>query len=310
MAGITLTTLVITYNHEKFIEEALEGVLMQQTEFECEVIVSEDCSTDNTRAIVERVAREHPERLRVMLSERNLNDNTVLRRGIEAARGRYLALLDGDDVWTDPAKLQKQVDFLESRPDCSMCFHNARVVYDDRSHESHLYLVDEPSPVLISARKPKPLSTLEDVVRAFFAPTCSTVFRTEYLRDMPAWYDGLAAGDHPLHVFCAEHGYVAYLDQVMADYRVHAGGLWTVRGRYERLEDVEAVVEVFDAINQHLDRRFDHVVDPYIERFYRARAVAFYRDRKYRSALACARGALGRRPVRRRAKRLLSLPRG
>ena len=306
MSEITLTALVITYNHERFIEQALDGILMQETDFDYEVIVSEDCSTDRTREIIERVAREHPDRVRLLLSERNLNDNTVLRRGVEAARGRYLALQDGDDVWTAKDKLQKQVAFLESRPDCSMSFHNVRVVYEDGARPPHPYLEDDPDPDSPGTFKPNELSTVEDVVQRFFVPTCSTVFRTENLRDMPGWYDGLSVGDHPLLVFSAENGYVAYLDGIMADYRVHSGGLWTTRGRYETLADAESVEEVFDALNRHLGNRFAHLVNPEIGHVYRLCAYSFYKNGKYEWAITAGRRALARFTVwqRLRAVRL------
>src|SRR5687767_3085319 len=97
--AITATVLVITYNHAPFIEEALASVLTQKTDFAYELIVSDDHSTDGTRDIIERIAEAHPDRVRLMISPHNLNDNTVLRRGVEAASGRYLALLDGDDRW-------------------------------------------------------------------------------------------------------------------------------------------------------------------------------------------------------------------
>ena len=309
MSDIVLTALVITYNHERFIEEALDGILTQETDFEYEVIISEDCSTDRTREIIERIAQANPDRVRLLLSERNLNDNTVLRRGIEAARGRYLALQDGDDVWTAKDKLQKQVDFLESRPDCSMSFHNVRVVYDDGSKPSHPYLEDDPDPDSPGTFKPKSLSTVEDVVQRFFVPTCSAVFRTEHLRGMPDWYDGLSAGDHPLLVFAAEHGHVAYLDQIMAIYRVHSGGLWTGRGKYETLADAESVEEVFDALNRHLGSRFDHLVDPEIGYVYRLRAYSFYRQGQYDWAITAGRRGLARLPFwhRLRAVRLRGL---
>jgi glycosyltransferase involved in cell wall biosynthesis len=294
---ITATVLVITYNHAPYVEAALESVLTQETEFAYEVIVSDDYSTDGTRDIIERIAREHPERVRLLISERNLNDNTVLRRGVEAARGRYLGLLEGDDRWLTNDKLQRQVEFLESRPDCAMCFHNVRVVYDDGT-PSNLFHQDEPSPM--STPKPKPVSTLADVAQRFFIPTCSAVFRTEHLRDMPSWYDDLPAGDHPLHVFAAEHGDVGYLDAVMGEYRVHSAGLWTARGKYRTLADVEQTLEVFDVINRHLEFRYDHLISEEVAYIYRERAFAFYEDGRYKWAAISARRSLARLPLRRR----------
>lgn len=297
MPEIVATVLVITYNHAPFVETALESVLAQETDFAYELIVSDDYSSDGTRDIIERIAEAHPDRVRLMVSPHNLNDNTVLRRGVEAARGRYLALLDGDDRWLASDKLQRQVDFLESRPDLAMCFHNVRVVYDDGT-PSNLFHQDAPSPM--STKPPKAVSTLADVAPWYFIPTCSTLFRTEHLRDMPDWYDGLPAGDHPLYVFAAEHGDVGYLDEVMGEYRVHSAGLWTSRGKYRALADVENTVEVFDAINRHLGFRYDHDIGGHVAWIYRNSAYAFYERGDYRSAAIAARRSLARLPLRRR----------
>src|SRR5438270_2038014 len=115
-----LTVLIITYNHAAFIKAAIDSVLMQDTSFDYEIIISEDCSTDGTRDILHHFAAAYPNRIRLLLSERNRNDNRVVRRGIEAARGMYIALLDGDDYWTCKHKLQRQVEFLDDHPECSL----------------------------------------------------------------------------------------------------------------------------------------------------------------------------------------------
>src|SRR5688572_23850951 len=126
-----VSVLVMTYNHARFIRQALDSVLMQRTGFDFEVLISEDCSTDGTREIVVEYARRHPHTITLLLSEANLRSNAVVTRGIDAARGEYIALLDGDDYWTSPDKLRKQAAFLDSHSECALCFHNARVQRDD-----------------------------------------------------------------------------------------------------------------------------------------------------------------------------------
>jgi glycosyltransferase involved in cell wall biosynthesis len=126
--GIVATALIVTYNHARFIQEALDSVLAQKTTFPFEILVSEDASTDATREIVGAYARAHPDRIRTIYSEHNLRSNEVVARGIKAARGRYLAMLDGDDSWLAPDKLQRQIEFLERNRDCAAHFFNAEVV--------------------------------------------------------------------------------------------------------------------------------------------------------------------------------------
>lgn len=120
---MTLSVVTITYNHAPYIAKCIEGVLMQQVNFPMEFIIAEDCSTDGTRAICEEYAKKYPALIRLLPSDGNMGAVMNEQRAFEAARGKYIATCEGDDYWTDPLKLQKQVDFLESHPDYSVCFH-------------------------------------------------------------------------------------------------------------------------------------------------------------------------------------------
>jgi glycosyltransferase involved in cell wall biosynthesis len=293
---VKLTVLLVTYNHAPYIETAIESVLMQETDFDFEVIVTEDCSTDGTREIVQRLAQAHPERIRVLLSERNLNNNSVVRRGLEAARGEYVAMLDGDDYWTSPHKLQKQVDFLHDHPECSACFHSVEVVYEVETGACNPHgggpAQRKPDP------KPRPMSTLADIVRTNFIPTCSIVFRADCCRNLPDWYDGLAAGDWPLSVLCAERGPIAYLDEPMGVYRVHSGGYWSATlSSFRSLEDVEALADVFATFDRHLSFRFTRDIRHGLAAWYEEAAVRFYKTRRYAWAREYARRTLQQSPV-------------
>lgn len=121
-----LSIVTITYNHELFIAKTIEGVLMQQVNFPMEFIIAEDCSTDNTKKIVLDYANLYPELIKVITSENNVGAVANERRAMLAARGKYIAFCEGDDYWTDPLKLQKQVDFLETHPEYCVCFHRYR----------------------------------------------------------------------------------------------------------------------------------------------------------------------------------------
>lgn len=125
-----VSVVTITYNHERYIAKCIEGVLMQRVAFPMEFIIGEDCSTDGTRAICEEYARKYPELIKLITSDSNIGYNPNELRAMKAARGKYIAYCEGDDFWTDPLKLQKQVDFMESHPDYSVCFHRCRHYYD------------------------------------------------------------------------------------------------------------------------------------------------------------------------------------
>ena len=251
-----VSVVVCTYNHERFIDQALASVLGQTTSFGFEVIVSEDCSTDATRDIVSRWRDEHPDRIRVLLSERNVRSNEVVARGFRAATGEYVALLDGDDYWTSPQKLQRQADFLDEHPKCALCFHDAEVVDDaGRSIDGRRW----------TPANQKAYSTLEDIWFGNFIATCATMFRRSALPDIPSWYaDFFPITDWPLYILSAEHGEIGYLPEVMAAYRLHERGLYSPLSAAEKLRATDRFYRCMnertayrhDAIARRAHRRF------------------------------------------------------
>ena len=125
---LLVSVAVITYNHEKYIRQALDSILMQQTVFDFEIVIGEDCSTDNTREIIQSYQIKYPERIKLVTSESNVGPMPNVVRTYKACRGKYIAVLEGDDYWIDPLKLEKQVDLLEANPEFSMCFTDRSIV--------------------------------------------------------------------------------------------------------------------------------------------------------------------------------------
>lgn len=124
-----VSVLFITYNHEPYLKQSLDAVLMQETDFDYEIVVGEDCSTDNTRAILREYADRYPDKFRLLFREKNFGRPTmnVYDTGMHC-EGDYIAFLEGDDYWTDSKKLQKQVDFLDKNPEYMACTHTCEVV--------------------------------------------------------------------------------------------------------------------------------------------------------------------------------------
>ncbi len=226
-APVEVTVVVATFDHESSIERALHSVLTQRTERSLEVIVSEDCSTDATRDLVLRAAR-CDERVRVMLSEHNLASNEVVARAIGAARGRYLCLLDGDDWWCSPDKVERQAAFLDEHPEASAVFHNAVIAYDD-------LVTDER---WTPATQPRHTDARRIWEGNPFA-TCAGMMRTGALHGLGAWYHDLfPITDWPLYVLCARYGLLCFDDDVVGVYRLHAGGEFSALPRDAKLDAI------------------------------------------------------------------------
>lgn len=206
-----VSVCMIAYNHEPYIVQAVESALMQQTNFDYEIVVGEDCSTDRTRALLVGLQQRHPGKIRLLLPERNLGMMPNFIQTLKACRGQYTALLEGDDYWTDPRKLQKQVDFLDANPGFVMCFHNVEVL-------------DEAGNRTRANAGPQEVFSVKDVIsREWFIMTCSIVFRNALL-DYPAWFYQVRNGDYALQLLVSRHGPVRYLDEVMSVYRKHGAG--------------------------------------------------------------------------------------
>lgn len=223
-----VSVLLQTYNHERFIERAIESVIDQDTPFPIEVIVSDDCSSDGTRAIVSKYARAHPELIKPLFPDQHLGMNPLFRIALDTARGDYLALLDGDDFWTSNDKLRKQVALLESVPGRTGCFHDALVVSEDDLWPARRYVPES---------KRAETFEVEDLVRLCYPPTLSVLFRREILAQVPDWVFDLAWADWLIWIFATLQGPFAYIDEVMGVYRVHEGGYFSSQDRSSQLEE-------------------------------------------------------------------------
>jgi len=275
----------MTYNHERFFRQALDSVLMQITDFEIEILISEDCSTDGTREIVIEFQRNHPQKVSLLLSEHNIHSNEIVSRGIRAARGKYIALLDGDDYWTSPHKLQKQVDYLDRHPECAICFHNARVVHEDASHPAWNW----------TPESQKEISTLEEIWMGNFIATCSTVFRKGLVEEIPGWYHDLfPITDWPLHILNAEHGSIGYIPELMGVYRYHSGGYYSP---YSETKKQAETLKFYRIMNRNLDYRYEKIIRKAIATYFYEWAEEYENRGDLEKAWSCLKTCLAARPV-------------
>ncbi len=213
-----VSVMMITYNHEKFIAQAIEGVLRQKTAFPIELVIGEDCSTDRTREIVLAFQNRHPDIIRALTPQTNLGMGRNCVETIKACRGEYIAICEGDDYWTDPEKLAKQAALLDAHPEHVLCFHRVTAFEDATSEEKY----DYPPP-----DNRKPICTHEELITFNCIQTCSAMFRRGAVPDFGEEFLNLKMGDFPLFILLTRHGSAAYLDDNMARYRLHVHGAWS-----------------------------------------------------------------------------------
>ncbi|NLC72076.1 MAG: glycosyltransferase [Desulfuromonadaceae bacterium] len=251
----TVSVAIITYNHEKYISDALESVLSQETNFIYEVIVGEDCSKDNTRDIIIKFQNRYPDKVKAILNEKNIGGFHNVNQVLKSCTGKYIALMEGDDCWTCSQKLQKQVDFFESHPDCTVCFHNVMVVYEDGScHPS-----GSQEPRLFCSTSQKEISTIEDIIPRNFIPTSSTMYRAGIVTQLPFWITKLSMGDWPMHILHAEHGKIGYVNEVMGEWVLHRGGLSF--GAHEDWKDENRrIFRLYDTIIKYVSPKSRKIV--------------------------------------------------
>jgi glycosyltransferase involved in cell wall biosynthesis len=255
-----LSVVVITYNHERFIAQALSSVLAQRVNFDYEIIVADDCSSDGTRAIVMDFVRRYPGKILPLLRERNLGMVRNCREALAASRGEYLALLEGDDYWIRQEKLQSQVDFLDAHPDHAVCCARAQFVDETGGGQSRIY------PVI-----PAGSYTIADLFETNWVVTCTVMYRWGTVGSLPDWFLTLKMTDWPLHILVGRSGKIHLMDEVMSVYRIHAGGAWSSLSPVARQL---ATNQMLTALDNHLDFQYTNTIRPVIARACLDMAVA------------------------------------
>jgi len=211
---------LLTYNQEAYIAQTIESILMQETNFKFVVVIGEDCSTDSTRAIVLKYQQQYPEKIIVKLPKHNLGMWYNETTNIALCNSKYIAWCEGDDYWTDPLKLQKQVDFLEDNPGFVLCFHKMEVMRIDGSI----------GPDFIT-NIPEEHQSIQDLAEnGNYIHTPSVVYRN-LLEEYPFEYYENSIADFFTYFMLSEYGLFKYLDETMAVYR-HGVGTFSTKKKY------------------------------------------------------------------------------
>jgi glycosyltransferase involved in cell wall biosynthesis len=209
MEKVKVSVCITVYNLEPFLAQSIESVLAQKTNFSIEIVIIDDCSKDGSRSIIKTYANTYPNIVKPFFNETNLKYSRNYLKALSLAEGKYIAILDGDDLWTDPYKLQKQIDFLESHEDFVMSHHNGYLLYSDGSKRefNRKSKLDEYST----------LQLLEDSNNW----NSSVVYRNIFKGNYPEWLKNAIHPDYPLHVLHSLHGKIHYIQEPLGFYRIH-----------------------------------------------------------------------------------------
>lgn len=259
---------MVTYNHARYIAQAIEGIIMQQTDFPYQLFIGEDCSTDETRSICLSYKDKYSDKIHLILNEKNIggsrNALNVYKECFEY--GDYIALCEGDDYWTDSRKLQKQIDFLEANPDFSICFHPVKIFYEESREEK------------ITNQNQAETTTFEDLALDNYIYTVSCIFRNNSL-EFPKWFEKIPAADYTLHLLNAQYGKIGFINETMAVYRIHKGGIWSMRN----LADVSAKwITVVTECRKHFYPRGKKQFAEHLARSYQQLCFAYFEADRYK----------------------------
>jgi glycosyltransferase involved in cell wall biosynthesis len=206
------------FNHKDYIRESIDSILMQKTNFKVEIIIHDDSSTDGTKEIITEYQQKYPHLFNNILQVENQwsQGKSVMDPLFEKAKGKYIALTHGDDYWTDPCKLQKQVDFLENNKEFSICFTDY-LVYDESGKKINY-------PELKNKYKNKSVFSRNNIIFSNFIPTVTVMFKTR--KEVFSKLDpNLYPGDWFLHILNSEYGKIKFLPFESAVYRKHDEGV-------------------------------------------------------------------------------------
>jgi glycosyltransferase involved in cell wall biosynthesis len=231
-----VSVVMMTRNHQDYIRQAVESVLNQEVNFPIEILIGEDFSTDNTRQECEKLQLEYPHLIRLIVATENVGITPNFLRLVSRARGKYIALLEGDDYWIHPQKLSLQVELMETHLEYSWCAGKT---------EGRTFWVKE-----------KEFYTLSDIIEKYIFHTSTFLFRSELLNSYPN-FPNAVCWDAMLSVFLAEKGQCGFINQFVSFYRRHTGGLYTGDSIFNRI----ALAQLFtDTINPYTKYNYEKII--------------------------------------------------
>jgi glycosyltransferase involved in cell wall biosynthesis len=245
----------ISYNQERFIAQAIDSWLMQQCDFNFEIVIGEDCSTDNTLKIIKEYQARIPNLIKVITSESNVGMMSNFMRTLKACKGKYIAICEADDFWTNKLKLQKQVDVLKACPKSMMCFHNAEYKYESSSKPNMVF----------HEKKMKDTYLMQDLLKQWLIPTASVVFKNVIPKEFPVFFNTATHGDLALFMYLAQFGDIKYIPDSMSVYRLNDGG---ITNKFKGIEHNLTHIEQCIAMKVYFKPKYNYLFNIRISKYY------------------------------------------
>lgn len=273
-----VSVFMMAYNHEKYISEAIEGVLMQNTNFDFDIVIGEDCSTDNTRQIILDYQRKYPGKFKLLLHKENIGAMANQMAVLQACTGKYIAICEGDDYWTDPLKLQKQVDFLEDNNGFAICFTNSLI----KNEKNGQFIIAKKN--IWDVAETKELLTHNSLEGPLFGEvlnspghTSTVVFKKVCVDYLPAWLSECFIGDEPLFLIISKYGKAKFINDICTVYRQTFNGISTVNFDYET--DYKGRIFMYQKLKEFFGSDMKKDISVLISRYY-IKLSRFYMNKK------------------------------
>ena len=277
MLRISVSIFILTYNQEGFIANTIESILKQQTSFTYQLVIGEDCSSDSTRQICEDFASRYPEKIKLLESNKRYGLIHNFMRTLKECDGKYIAVCDGDDYWTDPFKLQKQFDFLESHTDHSIVYTGIRNLYPSGEFRfkqwSHI-------------KFPR---FFEELVLGNFIPSVTAFYRNKKAEEKwPEWITNFPYGDWPVYLFLTRNGEkIGYIDEITGVYRKEIGVSEKLKKTSSEIAKVNLGIVQCVYMDKNFQNKSEHI-DKSLQRHKFGLLGSYFREGRYSKSLNVA----------------------
>lgn len=236
-----VSVIMLAYNIGPYIETAIISVLRQQTSYDVQLVIAEDCSTDNTLSVCRKYKQQYPDQITLVEHETNVGLQQNFMDAHAQCQGEYIAICDGDDYWTSRHKLQRMTDFMDNHPEYAICFHRVINYYEENRTKS------------LSNGGQKRITSIKDLACSNYITNSSSLFRHAYYPQIPEWFSQITSCDYAMHMLNARYGLIYYFKRPMAVYRKHTAGIWSEANEQKRfhmgMKVRELLIDYFKELN-------------------------------------------------------------